>query len=74
MGWGGHGLNVPHLIFIKDVEDKRGELSGVSEGKELFVDLLEAHGVQLSTGTVLDEAFVPNGRKEGRGQMSVTRR
>lgn len=50
---------ITNLIFIEHVEDKGGELCGVSEGKELLVNLLEAHGVQLPARTVLNEAFVP---------------
>lgn len=48
-----------HLVFIKDVENERGELGGVSKWEELLVDLLEAGRVQLPAGAVLDEAFVP---------------
>lgn len=58
-----------HLVLIKDVENKRGKLSGVSKGEELLVDLLEAGCIQLPTGAVLDEAFVPevaNQVREGR--------
>lgn len=48
-----------HLVLIKDVENKRGELGGVSKREELFVDLLEASRVQLPTGAVLNKALVP---------------
>lgn len=48
-----------HLVFVKDVENERGELGGVSKWEELLVDLLEAGRIQLPAGAVLDEAFVP---------------
>lgn len=52
--------SVPNLVFIKHIEDKRSKLGGISKRKELLVDLLEAHGVQLTARTVLNEAFVPD--------------
>lgn len=56
-----------HLVLIEDVENKCGELGGVSKWKELLVDLLEASGVQLPAGAVLNEALVPaDGRAGGR--------
>lgn len=64
-----------HLVFIKDIENKRGELSGVSKREELLVDLLEARRVQLPTGAVLDEAFVPGNRdqvRESKRNASIT--
>lgn len=54
-----------HLVLIKDVEDKRGELGGVPEGEELLVDLLEAGSIQLPTGAIFDEAFIPAGGRPG---------
>lgn len=55
-----------HLVLVEDVENKRGELGGVSKWEELLVDLLEASGVQLPAGTVLNEALVPaDGRAGG---------
>lgn len=54
-----------HLVFIKDVENKRGELGGVSKREELLIDLLEARRIQLPAGAVLDEALVPGGGRPG---------
>lgn len=54
-----------HLVLVEDVENKRGELGRVSKWEELFVDLLEASGVQLPTGAVLNETLVP---AEGRAR------
>lgn len=48
-----------HLVLIEDIENKCGELGGVSKREELFVDLLEASRVQLPTGAVLNKALVP---------------
>ena len=50
---------ISYLILIKHVKDEGSKLGGVSEGEELLVDLLKARGVQLSAGTVLNEAFIP---------------
>lgn len=50
---------ITNLVFIKHIEDKGGELCGISEGKELLINLLEAHSVQLPARTVFNEAFVP---------------
>ena len=54
-----------HLVFVKDVENKRSKLGGISEWEELLVDFLEACGIQLPAGAVLDEAFVPGGGRPG---------
>lgn len=62
----------PYLVLIKHVEDKQSELGGVSKREELLVDLLEAHSIELTTRTVLDEALVPSTGKETQGVM-VTR-
>lgn len=59
-----------HLVLIKDVEDKRSKLGGVSEGEELLVDLLEASSIQLPAGAVLDEALVP-GQRRGQGKGAL---
>lgn len=56
-----------YLVLVKDVEDEGGKLSGIAEGEELLVDLLEASGVQLSAGTVLDEALIPGRGGQGGG-------
>lgn len=62
-GCGGGAPPPPaHLVLVKHVEDKRGELGGVSEREELLVDLLEARRVQLPAGAVLDETLVPEGQ------------
>lgn len=50
---------ITNLVFIKYVEDKGGKLGGVSEREELLVNLLKAHGIQLPTGTIFNETFVP---------------
>lgn len=51
--------SITNLVFIEHVEDKGGELGGISEREELLVYLLKAHSVQLPTGTVFNEPFVP---------------
>lgn len=48
-----------NLILIKYIEDKRGKLRWISKRKELLVYLLKAHGVELPTWTIFNEAFVP---------------
>lgn len=53
--------NKKNLVFIKDVEDKRSKLGGVTKREELLVDLLKAHSIQLTAWTVLYKAFVPAG-------------
>ena len=55
-----------HLVFVKDVENKRGEFGGVSKREELLVDLLEARCIELPAGAVLDEAFVPEAAEQAR--------
>lgn len=50
---------ITNLVFIKYIEDKGGKLGGISKREELLVYLLKAHGIQLPTGTVFNEAFVP---------------
>ena len=47
------------LVLIKYVEDIVGELSRVAEGEELFIDLAELVLVELTGGTVLEEALIP---------------
>lgn len=54
---------ITNLIFIKDIEDKGGELCRISKWKKLLVNLLEAHSIQLPTGAIFDEAFVPKQMK-----------
>lgn len=60
-----HRQSPAHLVFIKDVKNKCGELGGVSKGEELLIDLLEARCIQLPAGAVLDETFVPGGSRPG---------
>lgn len=50
---------VTNLVFIKYIEDKGGELCGISKRKELLVYLLKAHRIQLPTWAIFNEAFVP---------------
>lgn len=52
-----------HLVLVKNIEDKWGELGGVAKGEELFVDLLETCSIKLTTRAVFYEALVP-----GRGK------
>lgn len=55
---------IKNLVFIKDVEDKRSKLGGVTKREELLVDLLKAHSIQLTAWTVLYKAFVPEGHDD----------
>lgn len=50
---------ITNLVLIKYIEDKGGKLGGISKREELLVYLLKAHGIQLPTGTIFNEAFVP---------------
>lgn len=54
---------ITNLIFIKHIEDKGSELGGIPERKELLVNLLKPCSIQLATGAVFDEAFVPDHNK-----------
>ena len=74
-GWCRTRQSPAHLVLIKDIENKRGELGGVPKWEELLVDLLEACRVQLPARAVLDEALVPGGRdqaRDGEGDSSTT--
>jgi len=62
---------ITNLIFIKDIEDKGGELCGISKRKELLVYLLKAQRIQLPTGTVFNEAFVPGTQKKHRYSIEI---
>lgn len=50
---------ITNLIFIEHIEDKGGELRGITKRKELLVYLLKADSIQLPAGTILNETFVP---------------
>ena len=74
-GWCRTRQSPAHLVLIKDIENKCGELGGVPKWEELLVDLLEACRIQLPAGAVLDEALVPGGRdqaRDGEGDSSTT--
>jgi hypothetical protein len=70
------GLGQPsvpaHLVFVKDVENKRGKFGGVSKWEKLLVDLLEACCIQLPARAVLDEAFVPGDGRPGGGVTATS--
>lgn len=51
---------ITNLIFIKYIEDKWSEFGGIPKRKELLINLLKTHSVQLPTWTIFDEAFVPD--------------
>lgn len=53
-----------YFVLVKNIEDKCGKFSWVSKGEELFVDLLETGSIQLATGTIFDEAFIPADRRQ----------
>lgn len=58
---------ITNLVFIKYIEDKGGKLGGISEREELLVYLLKAHCIQLPTGTIFNETFVPTDTNRERG-------
>lgn len=47
------------LVLVEYIEDKIGKLSRIAKGKELLVDPAEFRSVELTRGTVLQEALVP---------------
>jgi hypothetical protein len=47
------------LVLIEDIEHIIGELVRVTKGEELPVDTPKLRLIELATGTVLQEAFVP---------------
>ena len=47
------------LVLVEDVEYIVGEFTGVTEGEELFVYPAKLSLVELSGGTVLEEALIP---------------
>lgn len=55
------------LFSSKTLKTNVANFGGVPKWEELLVDLLEACCVQLPTGAVLDEALVPGGRGQRRG-------
>lgn len=61
---------ITNLIFIKYIEDKGGKLGGISKGKELLVYLLKANSIQLPTGTIFNEAFVPKKKKGAQKEIN----
>lgn len=65
LGWAPACRSPAHLVFIKDVENKRGKLGRISKWEELLIDFLEACSIQLPAGAILDEALVPGGSRPG---------
>lgn len=62
-----------YFVLIEDIENKSGKFGWVTEGEELLIDLLEAGGIELPAGTVLDKALVPanGGQSMGPGGSSA---
>lgn len=56
------------LVLIEDIEDVIREFARVTEGEELLVYSAELCLVQLSTGAVFQEALVPIGTGNNKGE------